>query len=237
MAQYTQDFEGTVGATLTTANLAGAGQTAPNTVIIDAGSGLVFDNTHVESGSTAAKATPASGQHTAVAFTGLNSSALAVWGYLWLDTAATQDVFFVRYTVAGNPVAQWRLQGTNKVRVSDNTSGISPGLWTAAAAHPLGQWVRWETYATVGAGTATVKFAYYLGDSTTPIETFTTAVANTGSAPFDAFTFGKYDTGTYTAPHWYDRMGFDDAATGLVSPPAKTAPATVLHGDGNGGWI
>jgi hypothetical protein len=221
MTLYSNTFEGAPasGTTISTSNSGGASGTAFDVVVTGASAWCVYDDTRTKHGSYSMKLHPASGVAVNVGVTVPSTKTLAARMYLYITAAATADFYQIRFTVGGTRVLSVHIQGTGKFRVAD-AAGASPGLFTAAAAVPNNTFVRIELYGSVGTTTSnsTVTFASYLGDSTTPIDSFTTSTANLGTSAFTGITFGKADTSTYATEYWIDDLAWDDAASGLIGP-------------------
>jgi hypothetical protein len=146
---------------------------------------------------------------------------------------------------AGTRMMGVHVNGTNRLRVSDNT-GTEPGLFTAAAALTAGTKYRLELYGKTGAGTndGQILFAYFLAGSNVPIETFSTSTASIGGtgAVFTKLIFGRYTSSAIQAV--FDSVVWETDGTGLPGPlsvplatPAltvtsKTDPTTAAGTDG-----
>lgn len=196
-----------------------------------------FDNAHAMHGSNSLKFGGTSGAASYGAKTGISSTSFNMWAYEYFTSAPATDTYLGRFLVGSTRILSAHLNAAGKLRVSDSagTTGVtgwsSNGTATAAAAViPLNQFWRWELYGHIGATgtTGDIQFAYFLGDSTTPIETLTiSGTANLGTAAVTVLNKGKSDTGTYASPFWTDDAGYDLAATGLPGPYVVGTPATV----------
>lgn len=170
-----------------------------------------------------------------------SSTSLGTRMYVYLTAAvATAEValpLMAQGVGSGNSLIM-RITATNQLRVLDSAGTI----WTAAATFPLNQWVRLEMWGRPNATTAAAGHAdcaYFIGDSTTPIETFSTAAANLGTANLTDFRVGKVNAGSYATTFWMDDIYADDAATGLPGPVAVVAATTVRPNavvSNTGGW-
>lgn len=224
MTLLKQSFEtATLGGSISTTNP--SGDTVFNQVNI-AGAAAVIDNTHTSQGTQSVKFTPVASSVDSARWSGLSSTAFATSFYLWIDTLPTAETWFASITSGGTRVLLLELSNTGKFRAID-TRGTGTPAWTATNNFPTSQWVRVEAYATVAASGATLNVAYYLGDSTTAVDSLSVTSAQTGSTAADTIIFGKGDSGAYASAFWMDGLQFQTAATGLIGPYPATAAAVV----------
>lgn len=234
---------GTNGATISTTNAASSGDTQFNTVTIPAGT-LTFDNTVASQGSLSMKFAPASAQSVNARWTGISSTAFAASLYVYFTAGVSADLFIFNATAAGTTVARAVLTltgGATKLRFTDTRGGTTP-VWTATNAFPLNQWVRIEFGFTIANGTATFLGAYYLGDSSTPVDSINSGSgvtnAQTGTTAVDTFIVGKTDGSTYVTPFWIDGIQTNDASSALIgrwpaTPQATVRPISVISNAGS----
>lgn len=153
-------------------------------------------------------------------------SDVAVRFYFYQSEAATGSATYVLRlqgdtTTYDNPtnVVRMYLTGTNKFRIVGDTGGTT--LWTASAALTPLTWYRFEIRVQCGVSAdAVVEGAYYLGDDTTPIQTFNVTGITTPAQVASVRT-GHVSTGANaptTASQWYDDLAIDTAPTGLIGP-------------------
>lgn len=148
---------------------------------------------------------------------------LAVRFYFYQNEAVTSDTYVLRLqadtTTTDNPTnaLRMRLISTNRFRISDS---LGATIWTAGSALTPLTWYRFEIRVQCGTSAdAIVEGAYYLGDDTTPIQTF--SVTGTTTAQIASVRIGRVSTGTSTpttASQWYDDLAIDMAPTGLIGP-------------------
>ncbi|MGN7799044.1 hypothetical protein [Leifsonia sp. 22587] len=230
MTNRNQNFEGgTNGATLTTSNAGGSGNTQFSSVVIPAGTTIVFDNAFASQGSQCINMTNTGTSTVNARWTGISSTAFAASVYVYLTTAPTADLFLFNAASGGTTVMRATITisgGAAKLSMLD-TRGTTTRVWTAASAFPLNQWVRIEVYCTINAGAATYNAAYYLGDNSTAVDSTAVTNANTGSAAIDTFILGKTDSSAYTSPIRFDGVQTNDAATGYIGRWPATAATSV----------
>lgn len=226
-------FEGgTVDASITTGNSSSGG-----TAFSAVEAAMTYASTPVDHGTRSAKC-PASSS-TAVARWALGGvDAVAFRVYRFISAAHTSDHHFVRISHTTDTTALTVLvNGANTLRVNDK-SGTK---WTADAALPTSQWIRIEGYVVQGASSSsgTMTIAYYLGDSTTPIQTANLTGLNLGGdlGDFSNFRFGKISGDTPPAAIYYDSVKVHTAAdaTGLIGPfsaPLATPTVTLTGSTG-----
>jgi len=116
---------------------------------------------------------------------------------------------------------------TNKLRVFDN---LGATIWTSTSALSINTYYRIEIRIQCGvSGNATMSGGYYVGDSTTPVQTFSVATATT-TANILSVHLGKQQNAANTPSTlhtWYDEFAIDNAPTGLIGPwsnPGNSAP-------------
>lgn len=195
-----------------------------------------FDSAQAFHGTRSIKVGPSSGAASYGAKTGLSATDCNMWGYEYFTATPAADTYLGRFLVGSTRILSVHINAAGKLRVSDNTGTAGVTGWSGSAATasaaviPLSQWWRWEIYGHIGAGASngTILFAYFLGDSTTPIETLTiSGAANLGTAAITVLNCGKSDAGTYASAFWTDDAGYDPTATGLPGPYISGTPGTV----------
>lgn len=124
-----------------------------------------------------------------------------------------------------------------------NTSNTGVSASLASAAIAANTWYRLEATIKKGAGTTDglIEYAYYLGDSTTPISIWSagsvSAVAgahagiNTGTADPIQVRYGINGASTVPAMVWLDDAAIGDGATGFLGPSGGLLPTAVLDGE------
>lgn len=202
------------GTSLTTAN--SDDNSAGDALDISTSGTRTYDNAWVNSGSTSWKCEGTSGN-------------TAILAYDRTDPSVATRVYF-RFT--GNPSAtcgilQARNSGSmgdvmmrtdGKLQVVDDAGGI---LFTTASALSTSTTYRLEFFAAKGTttGNGKVSFAYYLGDSPTPVETaFVTTTANMGTADITSMRFGKITNIASTQAWWFDDVAVEYGATAFIGP-------------------
>lgn len=202
------------GTTITTAN--SDDNSAGDALDISTSGTRTYDNAWVNSGSTSWKCEGTSGN-------------TAILAYDRTDPSVATRVYF-RFT--GNPSAtcgilQARNSGSmgdvhmrtdGKLQVTDDAGTI---LFTTASALSTSTTYRLEHYVAKGTTTSNgkVSFAYYLGDSPTPVESaFVSTTANMGTADVTSMRFGKLTGIASTWAVWFDDVAVEYGATAFIGP-------------------
>lgn len=226
MAQYFYNFEdGTLGSEY-------------NIDVPANGNGAVaaiVDNAHTAHGSRAIVADSAASYQYVQKNLASAVTDIAVRYYFYADDLQGGDYddlrFYSTITDAGstNRAGGVRRITGNKLRVFDSLN-IPAGLWTSTNALSINTMYRVEIRVQCNAsGSATMSGGYYVGDSTTPVQTFSVTTATT-TADILSVHMGKQQNAANvpsTMHTWYDDLAIDDAPTGLIGPwtnPGNSAP-------------
>lgn len=178
----------------------------------------IYDNAWANSGATSWKTEGTSGN-------------TAILAYDRTDPSVATRVYF-RFT--GNPSAtcgilQARNSGSmgevhmrtdGKLQVTDDAGTI---LFTTASALSTSTTYRLEHFVAKGTTTSNgkVSFAYYLGDSPTPVESaYVSTTANMGTADVTSMRLGKMTAIASTQAWWFDDVAVEYGATGFIGPLA-----------------
>lgn len=225
MTLRTNSFEGgTDGVAISTSNSGGASGSAFDAIF---GTGFTFSAAGAQLGSMGANVATnvfGAGEYT------VSTTHLALKIRFKMSAVPTVgDCYLIRVHAGGTRLFDIHTQGTGKIRVDDSTT--TTGTFTFANALLANTAYRLEAYLVAGTTTSngTIKVAYYLGSSLTPVETaYLNTTANLGTAQ----TFTTAFLGKYTAnveAYSFDDFGIDDAATDLIgipsTPPTVSTPA------------
>lgn len=231
------------------ANVATGATSGYSVITVGAGSTFTYSNAHAAHGTISQQIAPASGVATYGQVSGLNSDRMATTIYVWFDTLPTVQTFLTRaMTSAAVKIYDVVISATGKVQFLDSAA---TAVYTSTATVSTGQWVRIEAWGLIGAsgstGSSSCKF--FLGDSTTPVETGYTNTGSSvlGTANFDLLRFGKTSASTFATTFWQDTAMYDNAASGLTGPysvvtvnagpdqtvdPGTTVTLTATHPSG-----
>jgi hypothetical protein len=215
---------GTAGTTITAANSGGGTNDAFFLVNI-AGSGTgVYDNSTTAHGSLSfhMTTTATSGDFSFVEYRASGSLACSARFYLYLNSLpspAYQALVF--RDNAGQVITDFDILTNGKVLAQDSTGTT---MSTTTSALSTGVWYRMEFYATVATtSTGSGSFSYYLGDSTTPIETLNFSGENYGTGNITQVLFGKVTASASATDFNMDDLAFVDGSAGLIGPANGSA--------------
>lgn len=237
MVVYQNTLEGgTSGVAITTGNSGGASGDAFHAVI--GGSAVTFDSTRAAHGGLSAKISPTSGNAAnvkygqATAGVAFNATQIAFRYYLyWTGLPSTTYTMFRADDSAG--AIKLRLNVGTNGRPILGYAGVATA-WTATNAIPINKWVRLEMREVVATSGGSVNFAFYDGDSTTPIDSVDLTGLNTGSTTINQVNFGKYGTDTTVSPFWVDDIVVNTSTTSYIGPvtppPGVTSPVKRWNG-------
>jgi hypothetical protein len=232
MTTKTKSYEGIANGTALTTTTNGTSDDAWAFVTVASGS-MVASNAFAAHGTISRKVTGASGAATSGSFQGLSSATIANRTYIYLTAINTDDTWIVQFlTAAPARIASWHLDPQGKLNVRSAATGSQ---WVATAVFPLNQWVRVEMSVNIGTTTSngTLSISYYLGDSTTAVQSFTSSAMNVGTANVAQVDSGKLNSNTYTTPFYLDDEKTDNTTStflgpvGAVPAPAVSAGAAV----------
>lgn len=224
MSQYNYSFENGTNAAAYSIDIPANGAGAVT---------VVADTAHPAHGSLSLR-TDSSGSYQYVQ-KNLSSAVtdIAIRYYIYDDDLVTGDHDDIRlYSTttdanSTNRAGGLRRTSGNKLRLFDS---VSASLWTSTAALSVNTYYRVELRVQCGtSANATMTGAYYVGDSTTPVQTFSVTTATT-TASIVSVHMGKQNTAAVapsTMHSWYDDFAIDDAPTGFIGPwtnPGNGAP-------------
>lgn len=153
--------------------------------------------------------------------------------YIYIPTGqavTSQQLFMVRSAAAY--VALIAVDASGKLTVQNSAQAVQA---TASSALPNDTWVRVELAVAVGTttGNGTIEAAYYLGDSTTPVQTLiTSSVMNTGTVAIALVRVGSAGTVASARTHYYDDFSGAELASGFIGPNGSTVVAVAATGTG-----
>lgn len=198
---------------------------------------ISFSNTQTAHGTLSYLFQPVNGSNNIVVWRGLRTTAASMRFYIYLTAIPAEINTFGQFTTGPGGFTQlaWLAVNLNgRVCVLDATESV---IWQATAALSLNTWYRFEIFASLGgtATTGTIQAAYYLLDSTTAVDSFSTSSANLGTDPIAWARFGKMGSTTYAAPFYIDEIGVLQNASGFMGPytslptPPAAPSGTIPH--------
>lgn len=170
-------------------------------------------------------------QFTKFGWSGLSTTSLAVRLYVRFNSLPTASIRFVDITNHDSSLRPLRFVYTiaGKFLVQD----LGESSWTSTSSIALDQWYRFEAHLVLGdtPSTGYVHAAFYIGDSPTPVESYTSNSVYLGSESFGRVVFGKLNAGGEMAGEYYiDSMAVKQSASGLIGPYTGV-PSAIDYGD------
>jgi hypothetical protein len=220
-------FDGTAGVAITAANSGWPSGTAFDSLIGGGTGPPTFDATHPMHGSLSMMINYTGTAGTSqLAWTGLNQPTL--WGRFYLIFAALPNItsrhLQLMTSGPGQSAALAFTSGGNLQWRAANNTGIT-GSTSTTVLSPLTQY-RIEWSSTMGAGTGTVEWRLFAGDSTTALETNAQTGATLAAVNFDQVRLGS-DSNPTTYQFWIDDPQVN--ATGFPGPSTQPGtPGTVV---------
>lgn len=171
---------------------------------------------------------------------GAGVARLQVRAYIYMTALPTQPMaLYVFRNSSGTTMGQISLSvpstPTDGKIWALNAAGakLTGNLGSSTAAFPLSQWVRLE--AAIKNGTTTsngqIEWAYYLGDSGTAVQTFTSGTTeNTGTVQPMELRFGLNGATTVPDTMWIDDPALGDGPTGWLGSTTIATPTAVVNG-------
>lgn len=216
---------GTNGTGATTGNTGGASGTAFELVTTGTGGTIVFSNVTPSQGSMGYLFTPATNQPQILRFTEAAEDSAMVSAYFRTAAApAASSNYLSLRNAAGQACA---LQITTALRVAAVNAGGSV-LNTSAVGEviPVNTDVRLELRCVKGttSGNGTIQAGFYLGNSTTPIWSYTSSTVDAGTTQITNCRVGQSSTVANTQPYRMDAVQF---WTGADTPAALGRPWTL----------
>lgn len=140
--------------------------------------------------------------------------------YIWQASGMGANAFqILQVRSASAQVFNLSLDASQRLTIYN---GANTQVATAASALPLDQWVRVEWQVQVGTTTSNghLVVAYYLGESTTPIQTvYNSSTANTGTAALTVVRHGWSSwLGAPTLTTYYGMIRIEERASGFIGP-------------------
>lgn len=177
-----------------------------------------------QSAQTSTAASDAYGRFDSV---GAGTGPVAFRFYFSTDTAinvANQLIARLQDT-AGTRWGVIRINGSGKLQLTLQSTDVL--AWTAASALSINTNYRIEIFANGLGASKTVKIAYYVGNSSTPVEEWSSSTANTGSATnTDQIRVGKIG-GTQVSAFKYDNVAYEAGGSDYIGPASVNPTANA----------
>ncbi len=229
MALRENNAEGSAPGTTIAASQTGSGDAFDSVAFNGTGTAKYTDDTAMHGSQSYNFLTPA-GSHSALAvFDGANDLSCAVRFYLRLvhRPSAVMQLLTVRNTAAGN-VGGINLNVGPIILQLVNSAGAA--VFSFSKPLTTGVWYRVEVSYTVDTtSTGLGTLAYYLGDSTTPVEApGTVTTANFGTANVSGIRIGKTTTSSAAANFYMDDIAFNNGTSTFIGGYSPTGSSAWL---------
>jgi hypothetical protein len=146
-----------------------------------------------------------------------------------LATPTAAGLIHVPYTNNAATSVYRMLVNTSRQLAVQNSTGTQVAGGSATWAMTVGTWYRIETQCTVGSSTANgvLNLQLFVGDSTTPLATYSSTAFNAGTIPVTSVQIGRASgSGWVSGPQW-DDAATQDSATAIGPYQAVTATASL----------
>ncbi len=203
-------------------------------------SSITFSNAQAAHGSLSYFIQPTSSNESYVNWTCYATQSAAARMYIYLTAFPTDTTEFMQITtseISFDFIGRVALNSTGKVILYD-AAGV---IWTSTASLSLNSWHRLELYGAIGGSSTTgvLQAAFYSGDGTVALDSFTTSAANTSTAQaIGIMRFGKVTATSYATSFYMDDLAAQSAASGFIGPysGALTPPAAYAGIIPHLGW-
>jgi hypothetical protein len=229
---------GTSGTSVTAANSGGASGTAFTVFTKGSGAAVVYSTAADAHGVLGYAVTGASGTATSMGWNGYSAPSIALRFYYNPGPTLPSSVMrLADIRNASGTAVRVELSAANQLFIQ-NFAGST--VTTFAHALQANTWYRIELAMSVSSSAATINAAYYLLDSTTPVDpAYSTATGNTGTANVTQVTIGSTASATWTKTSYFDDVATQTPSTSFIgpltaAPTAPGAPTTVSATPGDG---
>lgn len=192
---------------------------------------LTFSSAQKSHGALSYYFQPANGNELKISWSGLAtpSAALRFYAYFTGFPPTSTEIGQLTTSTMGAyaSLARCVLASTGRINAFDS----SGSLWTSTSPLSLNTWYRFEIYASLGgtATTGTFQLAFYVLDSLSPVELFSTTSANLGSVNFGNARFGKNNNNAMTEAFYMDSFAVQQQASSFIGPYASDMPAVTPY--------
>lgn len=220
MATIQNTFEGgALGSDITVAGSGGLSGTAFNNVIISNATLAEATYTSTKMHGSVGAYISGNGSNAYLEWTGLATKTLSSRFYVRVPSypSAEAQIFTPRNST--NYIGTVNLRTNGGLKVTGAFSGGGATLFQTTGVLALNTWYRVEVSWGVGTTTTngSVNFKYFVGDSTTAVESFSSAAIDAGTTNVTIWRIGKTaNSGTLSMN--LDSIGYNDASTTLMGP-------------------
>lgn len=242
MTRFIQTWDGGTGAsngvTITAGTTNGTGNTPITSTAQNAPALATFSSAFTHSGSLAALMTYTS---TTALYIVINTAVAvgtraAYRNYVYVPSASSGKVRrFFEIRNSGGVAMTVNMTTGDQIMIA-NQAGVTQ--YTSTATFSFDTWVRLEVAMTVGStsSTGSADFAFYLGDSTTPIESISLTSQNFGTTAIAVMRLGS-SAGQVTQTWYHDDYSWDtNLASGFIGPSVTAASGDIKVYNGTA-WV
>ncbi len=230
---------GTSGTSATAANSGGGSGTAFTVFSKGSGAAVVYSTAADAHGVLGYAMTGASGTATSIGWNGYTAPSIALrFYYNPGPTLPSTVIRLADIRNASGTAARIELSASNQIFIQNNAGAT---VTTFAHALQANTWYRIELAISTSASTASMNAAYYLLDSTTPVDpVYATTTGNTGAASIVQVTVGSTANATWTGTSYFDDIATQTPSTSFIGPvtggaptvPAAPTAVSAVAGDG-----
>lgn len=226
---------GTNGVAVTDLNSGGLSGDPWLNVSVGTGASIVYDNTWASHGTLSHRLTGAAGGSVRPVMSVTAASTIQCSVYVRFPTLWAATANFIQIVGTDSiTAALLRLKLDGKFEIRNKPNAIVHTSSTVLAVNTTYR-VEFRLIKGTGATDGTIQYAYYPGDSLTPIDTFTSSTTDVGTLDFDRVHIGKVESSPAITTSWFqDSYQFFSGAdaTGLGMPwpvSARTPSIKVLR--------
>jgi hypothetical protein len=221
-------FEGgTAGTTVSTGNSGGASGTAFDVVTIGSGATLTYTTTEVMHATKALALGSVATNTTFVTYNGFATTQMAVRFYIRFDTLPGTNGPIRLCDIRTSSTSVTRVVMDTSNRLIFQTSNGTTTLKTFTTALSANTWYRIEAVSSNGTSGATCNMSYYVGDSGSATDSFTTSSANTGvTTNITTVQFGQNAGGGGAFTLYIDDIAAQDGTLTFIG--AASSPPIAL---------
>ncbi|MGB4762070.1 MAG: hypothetical protein WBP12_01775 [Candidatus Saccharimonas sp.] len=222
---------GTNGVTVSTANTGGLSGNAADTVTIGSGNTIIFSNANPAHGTLGYEMNYSTTAGGSLRWNVDESSRLVHSFYVKLSTLPTAQEYLGAIRNSGGNMCIACIGSDGKF-IMQNAAGTGISASRATNAFPVDQFIRIEIAATKGTttGNGSIEYAYYLGNGTTPLASWSSNTQNAGTTNVAQVIIGRNTAATEERIVWYDTIRAQALNSGWIGPYStqNTLPVAEL---------
>lgn len=218
----------------TTANTGGASGDAADNVYIGTGNTLIFSNTYPAHGTMGYQFDYGTADGASLRWNISEQDRLVHSFYVRISSVPTAQEYLgaVRNSSGNMCIA---CIGSDGKFIMQNSAGSNIVASRATNTFPEDQYVRVEIAVTKGTttGNGTIEYAYYAGNSSTPLTSWSSNAQNTGTTAIAQVVVGRNTAANEPRTNWYDTIRAQSLSSGWIGPysPQNILPVANLGPD------